>query len=171
MAPESSGQGQTDGIAALLAQAQADFAALRLTAPAGDNALEKYRKVLDLAPDNAAAKQGLQGIADHFVGLAQQTTAAGDLNEASEYLRQAAAIVPDAPNIALAKNELALKLIFGAMPLSVARPSGTARRAGEGASGVRAPPGVSVRCGARRRRSWRPSRRCPGVWPSAGRPA
>jgi len=31
------------------------------------------------------------------------------LNEASEYLRQAVAIAPDAPNIARAKNELALK--------------------------------------------------------------
>lgn len=31
------------------------------------------------------------------------------MNEASEYLRQAVAIAPDAPNIARAKNELALK--------------------------------------------------------------
>ena len=109
VAPESSGPGQMDDIAALLTQAQADFAALRLTAPAGGNALEKYRKVLDLAPNNAAAKQGLQGIADRFVGMARQATTAGDFNQASEYLRQAGAIVPDAPSIALAKNELVVK--------------------------------------------------------------
>ena len=104
-APEFSGQ--TDDIAALLTQAQADFAALRLTAPAGGNALEKYRKVLDLAPNNAAAKQGLQGIAGRFVGLARQATAAGDFNQASDTLRQAAAIVPDAPNVAQPKTEVA----------------------------------------------------------------
>jgi tetratricopeptide (TPR) repeat protein len=53
------------------------------------------------------AKQGLQGIADRFVGLARQATAAGDFNQASDTLRQAAAIVPDAPNVAQAKTELA----------------------------------------------------------------
>ena len=88
--------GQTDDIAGLLTQAQA-----------GGNALEKYRNVLDLAPNNAAAKQGLQGIADRFVGLARQATAAGDFNQASDTLRQAAAIVPDAPNFAQEKTELA----------------------------------------------------------------
>ncbi len=109
VAPESSGQGQGDDIAALLAQAQSDFAALRLTAPAGSNALEKYRKVLELAPDNAAARQGLQGIADRFVGMAQQALAAGDLDQAAEHLRQAEAILPLVPNVALPKIELALE--------------------------------------------------------------
>ncbi|MGQ0592353.1 MAG: protein kinase domain-containing protein, partial [Gammaproteobacteria bacterium] len=109
VASDPSGQGQKADIPALLAQAQVDVAALRLTAPAGGNALEKYRKIIELAPDNAAAKQGLQGIADRFVALAQQATAAGGFDQAAEYLQQAAAIVPDASNIALVKNELALE--------------------------------------------------------------
>jgi hypothetical protein len=64
VATGSSGQGQGEDIATLLSEAQADLDALRLTAPAGDNALEKYRKVLELAPDNITARQGLQNIAE-----------------------------------------------------------------------------------------------------------
>jgi serine/threonine protein kinase len=71
---QSSSTGQEDDIAALLVQAEADLKALRLTAPAGGNALEKYRRVLELAPDNAATKQGLQDLVDRFVGLAEQAT-------------------------------------------------------------------------------------------------
>lgn len=106
---ESSGARKKDEIVALLVQAEANLAALRFTSPAGDNALEQYRKVLTLAPDNAAAKAGLQGLADRFVGLARQATDAGDFDQAADHLRQAEGIVPVAPDIALAKNERALR--------------------------------------------------------------
>jgi serine/threonine protein kinase len=96
-------------IQSLLTAAQADFEALRLTQPESDNALQGYRKILELDPQNAEAKQGLSNIADKLVTLAQHATAANDFTQAESYLNEAASIVPDAPNIQLARNELNLK--------------------------------------------------------------
>ncbi|MGH8119223.1 MAG: hypothetical protein ACRESK_01260, partial [Gammaproteobacteria bacterium] len=100
---------QSMDIPSLLSEARTDFEALRLTRPEKDNALETYRKVLELEPQNMEARQGLGNIADKLVALAQHATAANDIPQAEAYLNEAAAIVPDAPNIQLARNELKLR--------------------------------------------------------------
>jgi len=93
----------------LLAEAKADFDALRLTRPEDNNALAGYRKVLELDPQNRDAQEGLGNIADKLVVLAQQATAANDFAQAESYLNEASAIMPDAPNIQLARKELELR--------------------------------------------------------------
>jgi len=93
----------------LLFEAKTDFEALRLTRPENDNALDGYRKVLELDPHNREAQQGLGTIADKLVVLAQHATAANEFTQAESYLSEAASIVPDAPNIQLARNELNLR--------------------------------------------------------------
>jgi len=68
-------------IAALLETARNDLAANRLTSPAGNNALERYREVQDLEPDNAMARQGIINIHDRYIALATQALTRGELEE------------------------------------------------------------------------------------------
>ena len=96
-------------IQSLLTGAKADFEALRLTRPENDNALQGFRKVLELDPQNGEAQLGLRNIADKLVALAQHATAANDFTQAENYLNEAAAITPGAPNVQLARNELDLR--------------------------------------------------------------
>ncbi|HKF94926.1 MAG TPA: hypothetical protein VKB96_10090 [Gammaproteobacteria bacterium] len=69
-------------VAELLKQAEQQLAAVQLTTPAGDNALEFYQAVLSLDPNNTQAKAGLPEIAHRYVRLAQTRCAAGDLKGA-----------------------------------------------------------------------------------------
>jgi len=100
---------RTVKIQGLLQEAQVDFAALRLTQPENDNALQDYRQVLELDPENEEARQGIGRIADQLVELARRDTAANDLQRAESYLDEAAAIAPAAPNLQFARSELDLK--------------------------------------------------------------
>ena len=56
----------------LLAEALRDLQAGRLSTPAGNNALERYRKVLAIDPSNKQAQDGLAAIADSYLGLDNQ---------------------------------------------------------------------------------------------------
>jgi tetratricopeptide (TPR) repeat protein len=94
---------------ALLEDAKADLAAQRYNAPAGDNALENFREMLNLDPANAEARLGLQTINDYLVRQAHQAIAAGDFSGAEKFLADAGEIQPDAANIWLAREELARK--------------------------------------------------------------
>jgi len=102
-------QDRSGKIQTLLTEAKADFASLRLIQPENDNALQGYRQVLELDPQNKEAQQGLNSIADKLVALAQHAIAADDVKQADSYLNEAAAISPDAPNVQLARNELNLR--------------------------------------------------------------
>ena len=63
----------------LLAAAATDVELLRLTTPAGSNALEKYREVLSLDPENKTALRGLENIVDRYLQLAERASEAGKL--------------------------------------------------------------------------------------------
>ena len=58
-------------IAALLATAEQQLKAQRLTTPAGDAAFETYQEILALDPQNKAAREGLQTIADTYLRWAE----------------------------------------------------------------------------------------------------
>jgi tetratricopeptide (TPR) repeat protein len=58
-------------IGELLAQAERQLNAARLSQPEGDNAYASYRQVLALDPDNVPAQQGLARIAAHYEQLAR----------------------------------------------------------------------------------------------------
>ncbi|HTT08623.1 MAG TPA: protein kinase [Gammaproteobacteria bacterium] len=96
-------------IADLLAKAKTDIEALRLIGADSNNAIARYKKVLQLDPQNSEAQQGIRAIADKFVSLAMNATAAANFDQAGKYLDEATAISPDAPNIKLARDDLNLK--------------------------------------------------------------
>lgn len=76
-------------ITLLLATANQDFKALRLTFPQNNNALQRYSEVLKLDPDNNAAQKGLQRIVDRFLAGADKASSIGDFTRAENYLLKA----------------------------------------------------------------------------------
>ena len=79
-------------VQALLKDAQSDIAAQRLTTPQGSNALDKYKKVLQLDPANKAARKGIRAIAKQYVALANSSLTQGDLANAAVYMDRATAL-------------------------------------------------------------------------------
>jgi hypothetical protein len=69
-------------IEALLSAAESDLAALRLTNPQGDNAVDKYRRVLALDADNALAQAGLMTVVERYIALATETSTGGRFDKA-----------------------------------------------------------------------------------------
>ena len=97
-------------IQTLLSGAQEDINAIRLTSPDGNNALEKYNKILELDSENTEAKQGLQTIVDKYIGLAQQAAGNGEYDKAIANLDKADKIFPDSENIKTVREEIGLKV-------------------------------------------------------------
>ena len=87
-------------ISRLLDAAEQDVAAKRFAGAGDDNAVARYRAVLALEADNAAAKAGLRLVAGHFVAQAKELTAAYRFDEAAAALAQAEEIDPGAEGIA-----------------------------------------------------------------------
>ncbi len=104
LAPSSA---RDDEIGELLRHAAEDIDALRLTTPAGENALERYQKVLTLEPENEDARRGLEVIVIRYVTLANTAMSNGDLEKAERYLNSAGGVIPDDKGVALARNMLA----------------------------------------------------------------
>lgn len=91
---------QNDEIKSLLTAAQAEQ-------PAGDRALANYRRVLQLQPNNAEARLGLQSITNQLVTNMRDLINAGDFSAAEKTLAKAAEILPDTADIKLAADQLA----------------------------------------------------------------
>jgi serine/threonine-protein kinase PpkA len=81
-------------IEALLEQAEAHLEAQRLTRPVGRNAVETYRRVLDLDPDNARARAGLGRVAQAYEQLARQRREAGALQESLTHIDRGLEVAP-----------------------------------------------------------------------------
>lgn len=94
-------------IAGLLLAASSDLQALRLTSPPANNAYEKYREVLRLAPDNPAARQGIDAISDRYLGLAYREIKAGRVVRAERFIANAEQITPGRPTLTEARRALA----------------------------------------------------------------
>jgi TonB family protein len=71
------------GSASLLARAAAALAANRLTAPAGDNALELYRQALALDPGDADARAGVAEVHERLLSRAENALLEERLDEAA----------------------------------------------------------------------------------------
>ena len=78
----------------LLGTATTDLAALRLTTPATNNALDKYRAVLARDPANARAKAGLQKIVGRYLDLAAAAAHHEEFDSARDYLKRAQEVNP-----------------------------------------------------------------------------
>jgi tetratricopeptide (TPR) repeat protein len=93
-------------IQSLLAAAEADFAALRLTSPQGTNAVEKYREVLTLDADNAQARAGLVTVLERYIALANEASAKGSFDTATAYLERAKSVLPDAESVQITHDAI-----------------------------------------------------------------
>lgn len=90
----------------LLALAETQLVAKRLTTPAGDSALETYRAILQLAPEHGEAIQGIAKIKAQFRSWAQAAMRRGDWVKAQAYLAKAAAIDPQDSTLEEAMRQL-----------------------------------------------------------------
>ena len=90
-------------VAELLRAAAADTAAGRLAPPDSPNALERYRQVLALQPDNGDAEAGLAAVRGTLVARTREAMAAGDLETADRSLRHAESIDVNAPEVVEAR--------------------------------------------------------------------
>ncbi|MGR9106526.1 MAG: tetratricopeptide repeat protein, partial [Gammaproteobacteria bacterium] len=97
---------QENQVEKLLELAKADVQALRLTSPAGQNALERYRSVLELDPANREAKLGLKKIVDRYVKLAGKAIDRNQFDRAETFLKQAESISPGETVVAEANKRL-----------------------------------------------------------------
>ncbi len=91
----------------LLARADRQEAAARLTEPPGDNALETYRRILEIEAGNESAKQGIASIVQRLLGFAQSAALAGEQDKAVRHLRKVRAIDARAPGLADAEQLVA----------------------------------------------------------------
>src|SRR5690606_13889959 len=73
----------------LLARAEAQMADLRLTTPAGDNALETYEEVLTLVPGHEEALAGIRRIGLRYVDLARWAARNGQVDKVRLYADKA----------------------------------------------------------------------------------
>ncbi len=76
-------------IIGLISNARRALEENRLMSPAGDNAFDRYRKVLELDPSDARARDGLRDIATRYVSLAERALDRGDLEEARGFVDRA----------------------------------------------------------------------------------
>ena len=96
-------QQQQDKIAAMLDIAEGHLTALRLTTPAGHNALETYQQVLDTGPQNQQAIKGLERIVAAYLRLAKNSVNVGKSDQAAQYLETAESVLPGSASIRNAK--------------------------------------------------------------------
>ncbi len=97
---------QMNHIAQLLDQAEQNISNLQLSAPRGNNAVEKYKEILNLQPGHPEALLGLDGVTRKYTELARQAISTSNLKKASTYLKLAKSINPDIPEILQAEKLL-----------------------------------------------------------------
>ena len=84
-------------VARLLAAAEADLKARRLTSPAGNNAWENYRRVLELVPAHPEAVRGMERVIDSYMQLFGAEVEKEDFDKAEGYLAKISELHPDSP--------------------------------------------------------------------------
>jgi len=102
------GHGVGREVGRLLREAEGDLEALRLTTPPGDNAFERYRRVLEIEPGNARAERGLEAIVERYLELARDAVSARELADAERYVERAAEVLPEYPALAAMRETLRL---------------------------------------------------------------
>lgn len=82
-------------ISSILRVADAHLSIDRLLEPAGSNAAEAYRAVLELQPNHPEALAGLEEVATRILTLARDRLAEGSVEDAKTLVNQGLAVVPD----------------------------------------------------------------------------
>ena len=86
-------------VARLLAAAEADLKARRMTSPAGNNAWEKYQVVLKLDPGNLEAMAGVERVMSSYVELFGTAVEQENFEKAFDYLARIRELHPDSPEL------------------------------------------------------------------------
>ena len=97
--PDEVSPAKEDEVARLLAAAEADIEARRLTSPAGNNAWEKYQRVLRLSPANPAAMAGVDRVIGSYMELFATAVKQEDFDKAESYLVRIRDLHPDSPEL------------------------------------------------------------------------
>ena len=84
-------------VARLLAAAEADLKARRLTSPEGNNAWEKYQQVLRLSPAHPEAMVGMEQVIESYMELFGAAAKQEDFEKAAGYLTKVRELHPDSP--------------------------------------------------------------------------
>jgi hypothetical protein len=82
-----------------LAEGQQQMDSRRLTAPANNNALRSYQRVLELDPNNAAARAGIDRIAAYYRDVAEQSLRQGRPDESLAYVSRGLRATPQHPDL------------------------------------------------------------------------
>jgi len=93
-------------LADMLYEARLAYEDNRLLSPAGNNAFEGFRAILDFEPDNEVALQGIRDIVVRYAELADAATRLGQYDSAESYLNRAAGIGVNSGVIADARQRL-----------------------------------------------------------------
>ena len=101
------GRDGQDEVSRLLAAAELDLEARRLTQPEGNNAWERYSRVLDLSPGLPEALAGLERVLESYVSMSDEAISRGGLDEAAGHLARVRGLNPDAVLLAAAERRLA----------------------------------------------------------------
>ena len=94
-------------VARLLAAAEADLKARRLTSPAGNNAWEKYQHVLRLSPAHPEAMAGMERVIYSYMELFGTAVEQEDFDKAAGYLAKISELHPDSPVLEEGEQSLA----------------------------------------------------------------
>ena len=88
---------QETEVARLLAAAEADLKARRLTSPVGNNAWDNYQRVLGLVPAHPEAVRGMERVIDSYMELFRAEVEKQDFDKAEGYLAKIHELHPDSP--------------------------------------------------------------------------
>lgn len=91
----------------LLALAETNFKAQRLTSPKGGSAYDRYKEVLALDDKNEQARQGMVLIVNRYIELADNALDREKFDQAADYLASASTVIPEDEAIAAAHKRLA----------------------------------------------------------------
>ncbi len=95
-----------DEVEAMLDGARVAMREKRYIDPASDNALGRYKSVLDVDPTNGEARQGLDRIAELLISRAAAAIAARDYSTALRAVEVARSLKPDHPRLAQLDGQL-----------------------------------------------------------------
>lgn len=100
----------THMLESLLQKAQTQWAADKLTAPAGDNAYETYQHILALDNRNQFAHAGLEKMAQYYENLARVTQEQGDFMRSLDMIKQGLFVKPQASGLLALQREVQEKI-------------------------------------------------------------
>ena len=84
-------------VSRLLAAAEADLEARRLTSPSGNNAWENYQRVLELVPAHPEAVRGMERVIESYMQLFGAEVEKEAFDKAEGYLAKIGELHPDSP--------------------------------------------------------------------------